>query len=162
MRDIEITTAMLRKVTAEIPTSLQHAVDPAWLSPVLAHLSGGAAILDVELVEEIRAMAAKVRVAIRFANTPDDVYRLCIKGFLDYDLAGAAANITAMREALFYAEIGPQLSMRIPACVAVAINRDNSQAILVMAGSLSTMLVGPLGRWHNVGSGLFRSSIGEP
>lgn len=135
--DVPITPAMLQEVHADIPTQLKQALDPTWLSGVLTHISAGSAILSLDFVEEIKAMAAKVRIAVSFENAPDKVYRLCIKGFLDYDLASPAANITALREALFYSEIGPHLGMRVPPCAAVVINRDTSQAILVMGDMIA-------------------------
>jgi len=137
MQEVTIVPSMLKEVQAEIPDTLEHALDPTWLSGVLAHLSGGSAVATVELADVIKAMAAKVRAAVTFENEPDKVYRICIKGFLDHDLGANAGGITTLRESSFYAEVAPRIDMRTPPCAAVVIDRKNHRAILVMADMIA-------------------------
>ena len=41
VQEIEITQSMLQEVTAPVPETMEGALDPEWLSLVLAHLSNG-------------------------------------------------------------------------------------------------------------------------
>jgi hypothetical protein len=128
---------MLKEVETEVPETLEKALEPAWLSQALAHISGGAKVATVELAETIKTMASKARVAITFEGAPDKVYRLCLKGFLDYDLNANGAGLTTLRESDFYAQLAPQLGMRTPPCVALVTDRVNCRCILIMADMIA-------------------------
>lgn len=119
------------EVRAQIPDTLEQVLDPRWLGTVLASLSGGAPVASVELTEVVKAMAAKVLVAIRFAGD-ERVHRFCIKGFLDHDLGADAGGATTLREADFYLKIAPRLSMRTPPCRVVVAEREASRCVFVM------------------------------
>jgi aminoglycoside phosphotransferase (APT) family kinase protein len=114
-----------------VPATLQEAIDPAWLAAALAPVSGGAAIADVTLTELVKAMAAKVRIAVRFANNPDRVHHYCVKGFLDSDQDPASTSAVTSREASFYSEIAPHISMRVPACPAV-VTDASGRTVMIM------------------------------
>ncbi len=114
-----------------IPETLQEAIDPAWLGEALASVSGGSPIVEVELTEVVKAMAAKVRVGVRFANDPDTLHHYCVKGFLDTDQDRQSTGEVTTRESNFYSRIAPHLSMRVPACPSV-VTDDNGQAIMIM------------------------------
>lgn len=116
-----------------IPTSLEQALDPAWLSLALAPRSGGEAVLKVELAEVIRTMASKLRIAVRFANAPDVLHRYCLKAFLDSPDNAGMGGVTTLREADFYQRIAPQLSMRTPPCAAIVVDREAGNGLLIMA-----------------------------
>jgi len=137
VKEIEITSDMLLEVNAEVPDTLEGALDPEWLSTALAHISGGAKVASVELADIVKAMAAKVRVAVTFEGMPDQVYRICIKGFLDHDLAPGAGGVTTLRESDFYAQIAPQISMTTPPCVALVTDRVANRCILVMSDMIA-------------------------
>lgn len=115
-----------------IPTTLQGALDPQWLGQVLTPISGGRAVVSVELSELIRTMASKARIAVRFEGDPS-THHLCLKAFLDNDEAAALGGITTLREAEFYRQIAPQLTMRTPPCVAIAVDHAAGRGILIMA-----------------------------
>lgn len=132
MKEMPITQTMLREVEAEVPETLDGALDPTWLSRALAHLANGSPVARVELADVVKAMASKVRIAVVFQNQPDAVYRLCLKGFLDHDLGAGAGGISTLRESDFYARIAPQLSMRTPPCAAIVTDRGANRCILVM------------------------------
>jgi aminoglycoside phosphotransferase (APT) family kinase protein len=114
-----------------VPATLQEAIDPAWLAAALAPFSGGAAIASVELTELVKAMAAKVRIAVRFADEPNRVLHYCVKGFLDSDLDPVSTGAVTTREASFYAEIAPHISMRVPQCPGV-VTDASGRAIMIM------------------------------
>ena len=138
MQEIEITSSMLKEVEAEVPDTLQAALSPEWLSTALSHLGNGAKVATVELADVVKAMAAKARVAVTFEGEPDKVYRLCLKGFLDYDMSSAEGGLTTLRESDFYAQIAPQLTMRTPPCAALVTDRKHMRCILIMADMIAT------------------------
>lgn len=119
------------EINADIPDTLEHALDPAWLCVALAPLSGGRAVTAVELAEVVKAMAAKVRVEVRFDGDLPPL-QLCIKGFLDHDLGANAGGITTLREADFYLKIAPEISMEVPSCLVVVADRPTFRCVFVM------------------------------
>ncbi|HEY8386606.1 MAG TPA: phosphotransferase [Porticoccaceae bacterium] len=136
-QDVEITQSMLQEVVAPVPETMEGALDPQWLSRVLAHLSGGRPVSSVELADVVKAMAAKVRVALTFEGEPDKVYRLCIKGFLDFDLGADAGGITTLREADFYTRVAPCITMRTPPCAASVTDRAARRCVLIMSDMIA-------------------------
>lgn len=114
-----------------VPETLQGAIDPQWLGEALAPVSGGSAVLDVELTEVVKAMAAKVRIGVRFANDPETLHHYCVKGFLDTDQDRESSGETTTRESRFYTDIAPHISMRVPACPSV-VTDGAGQTIMIM------------------------------
>lgn len=115
-----------------VPDTLQGAVDPAWLTEALAPVSGGDRVVDVRLVETIRTMATKVRIAVTFARKPGTPLALCIKAFLDPGEHAAPGGITILRESDFYEQIAPHLTMRTPSCVVAIADREAGIGFLVL------------------------------
>jgi aminoglycoside phosphotransferase (APT) family kinase protein len=58
------------------------------------------------------------------------VHNFCLKAFLQKDIA-QRAGITAVREAMFYQRIAPNISMRVPRAIA-HIDQEENRAILFM------------------------------
>ena len=114
-----------------IPETLQEAIDPQWLTGALAPVSGGSPVVEVELTELVKAMAAKVRIAVRFANDPGQLHYFCVKGFLDTDQDRRSVGEVTLRESNFYSRIAPHIAMRVPACPSV-VQDGSGQAILIM------------------------------
>jgi len=138
VEQVEITKEMLREVSASVPMTREEALDPEWLSQVLAHISGGKKVATVELTDVVQAMAAKILVAVTFEGIPDKVYKLCIKGFIDFDMHSSAIHTVSMRESDFYLQIAPRISMRTPPCVAVVTNRTENLCIFIMADMIAS------------------------
>jgi aminoglycoside phosphotransferase (APT) family kinase protein len=114
-----------------VPETLQEAVNPEWLAAALAPVSGGAAIVAVEVTEVVKAMASKVRIAVRFANEPGRAHHYCVKGFLDTDLDRQGTGTVTTRESRFYTEVAPHISMRVPRCP-IAVTDGSGQAIMIL------------------------------
>jgi len=112
-----------------IPTTLQEALNPAWLQKALAEVSGGAAVTDIKTVDTLETIAAKVRFSVRFAGD-EKWYHYCLKAFLVPEIA-KRAGITAVREALFYQRIAPHVPMRVPRSIA-HVDLENNCAVLIM------------------------------
>jgi hypothetical protein len=113
------------------PRTLQDATDRDWLTEALAPVSGGAAIESLEVVEVIKTMATKVRFAVRFAGS-DESRGFCLKGFLDLDAATAKGGATTVREADYYGQVAPLITVRSPTCVSSIIDREEQQGVIIM------------------------------
>lgn len=137
MQQVTITNDMLVEVPATVPMTKEQALDPAWLSGVLSHLSGGKKVATVELADVKQAMAAKLLVAVTFEGMPDKVYRLCIKGFMDFDMDSSSVHTISMRESDFYLEIAPRITMRSPPCVAIVTDRSKNHCVFIMADMIA-------------------------
>jgi hypothetical protein len=111
--------------------TLQKATDKDWLTRALEPVSGGAAVESLEVVEVIKTMATKVRFAVRFAGS-DESRAFCLKGFLDVDAATAKGGATTVREADFYGQVAPLVSVRTPTCVSSIIDRHDQQGVIIM------------------------------
>lgn len=112
-----------------IPLTTAQALNPAWLTQTLAPLTGGATITAVEIVETIRTVATKIRFKITFNG---GTAALCLKAFLDVDPQMAKGGAVTVLEADFYEKLAPRLSIRRPACVATAIDREAQFGIVIM------------------------------
>ncbi len=119
----------------DVPVTIEQALAPSWLEAALAPISGGAAVTWVGDIITLETFAAKVRFGVRFAGD-DRTHRFCLKGFLQPDIA-QKAGVTAVREALFYQRLAPQLSMRLPRTTSI-IDRHQTQAILIMEDLVAT------------------------
>ena len=138
MSDAMITRDMLVEVFASVPTTKQGVLDPAWLSGVLAHLAEGRKVASVTLEDVKQAMASKLRVAVTFEGQPETVFRLCIKGFIDFDLDSSSAMHTiSMRESAFYLDIAPRISMHTPPCAVIVKDPAQHRCVFVMADMIS-------------------------
>ena len=113
------------------PHTFKEATDTAWLTRALTPVSGGAAVESLEVVEVIKTMATKVRFAVRFAGSAES-RGFCLKGFLDVDAATAKGGATTVREADFYGQVAPLVSVRTPTCVSSIIDRANQQGVIIM------------------------------
>lgn len=123
-------TAATSSAAPAVPRTMEEALDPAWLTAALAPISGGARVVSVELTDVLKTMASKARVAIRFENEPKRVHAFCLKAFLDDEIN--MGGPTTIREADFYSEIAPQLTMRTPRCPVVVLDRVTQNGILIM------------------------------
>jgi hypothetical protein len=113
-----------------VPVDLEQALDPLWLRKALAPISGGSPVIWVGTIDKLETMAAKVRFEVRFENEPDVTHALCLKAFLSAEKA-RTGGATAVREAKFYLEVAPHLTMRLPSANAI-IDHEANRAILIM------------------------------
>lgn len=125
-------TDQFAATTGEVPQTLARALDPQWLTPALATLTGGAPVTHVESVEVIRTMATKARFVATFEGAPSGGEALCLKAFLDVDAENARGGVVSIKEADFYAQLAPRLSVRVPACVAAIVDREAQLGIVIM------------------------------
>lgn len=114
-----------------VPAQLEEALDPAWLTQALVPVGGGAEVTAVDCVEVLRTVATKVRFTVSFDGQPG-THAFCLKGLLDVDTLTARGGATCVREADFYGQIAPHVTVRVPECVATVIDRERQQAIVIM------------------------------
>jgi hypothetical protein len=114
-----------------VPTTLEAALEPAWLAQALRGIGGGRAVTEVTVVEVIRTMATKVRFTVRFDGS-DELHAFCLKGFLDVGDAASQGGATTVLEADFYDKVAPHVGVRVPECVAAIIDRDAPLGVIIM------------------------------
>jgi aminoglycoside phosphotransferase (APT) family kinase protein len=125
-------TPQLSATTGEVPQTLERALDPQWLTVALSCLTRGARVTTVQTVEVIRTMATKARFVANFDGAASGGEALCLKAFLDVDAENARGGIVSIKEADFYAELAPKVSVRVPTCVAAIVDRDAKLGIIIM------------------------------
>ena len=116
-------------VTGEVPQTLVRALDPDWLTQALSPVTGGAPVTAVDTVEVLRTMATKVRFTASFGGKTEG---FCLKAFLDVDAGNAGGGVVSIKEADFYAELAPRLSVRVPTCVAAIVDREAQLGVVIM------------------------------
>lgn len=107
------------------PETMDHAMDPRWLSQALSGLTGGAPITHVEVAEVIVTVAKKVRFRVTWEGGSA---ALCLKAYLDREQKGNQRAI----EAEFYRQLAPHLPVRLPECVTTVIDPDSGQGLIFM------------------------------
>lgn len=120
---------MLDVTGLDVPTTLEAALDPAWLSAALA--GAGQGVQSVEVLEVIRTVATKMRFAVTFEGQ-EQPQAFCLKGFLDVDEATAKGGPTTVLEADFYRDISARITVRTPPHVATIIDRAAPRGIVIM------------------------------
>ncbi|HKX78995.1 MAG TPA: aminoglycoside phosphotransferase family protein [Novosphingobium sp.] len=115
-----------------LPFTLADALDPAWLSRVLAPLTGGHGIRHVETVDTAGSVATSARITVAWDGGEAD---LCLKAFLDLPPTGPGSVGAAdgrLREFRFYQQIAPHLRARIPVAVATLVDEERAQGVVIM------------------------------
>jgi hypothetical protein len=69
MSDIKSTEPLPAQPNLHVPTTLEEALDAAWLTEALASVGQGAKVTAVKTVEVIKTVATKVRFTATFDST---------------------------------------------------------------------------------------------
>ncbi len=110
-----------------IPENIEQLIDREWLSMALAPVTGGVPVETVELLNVIEKLASMVRIGVRLQGDPDRLHCFCLKAFLGWD-----RDPVTIREADFYSQIAPHISMRVPGLANAVIDRKAERGILIM------------------------------
>jgi hypothetical protein len=116
----------------EVPTTLERALDPAWLTMALEPVTGGAPVTEVKTVEVLKTVCTKVRFTAAFEGAQGGAEAFCLKAFLGDEGRSAQSGSTSIRECDFYLELAPKLSVQTADCVATVIDREGSAAAFIM------------------------------
>ncbi|AIT81428.1 phosphotransferase [Novosphingobium pentaromativorans] len=115
-----------------IPRTLDGALDPEWLTAVLAPIAYGDRVSRVEVVDPLqinqRIKATIVRFRAHFESGRSEA--LCLKGFLDRP--EVKPSLAGMRETRFYTDIAGKVAFRHPAPVAMPFDEESQQGIRYM------------------------------
>ncbi len=131
MSDVQSTRPIPAEPKLRVPSTLDEALDPAWLSEALASVAQGGKVTAVETVELIKTVATKVRFKATFdgaAGTQD----FCLKGLLDVDEMTKMGGSTCVLEGDFYLKLAAKLNVQVPEAIAVVTDREAKQSVLIM------------------------------
>jgi hypothetical protein len=114
-----------------LPTSLDEALNPDWLTRALAVESGGRRVTDAELVARIQDNPRKPLIA-RFKARYEDggSAAFCLK--VPESVTSAGAKHASVREAQFFLQVAPKIAVRTPPVVFAAIDEAQSVGLLLM------------------------------
>src|SRR3979411_2971873 len=96
-----------RELAMEVPTTLDAALDPEFLSLAL-----GREVASVETLELLKTRATKVRFAAKFDDGTRGSY--CLKGLLDVDEMSRMGGSTCVLEGDFYLRLAASLPLNLP------------------------------------------------
>lgn len=117
-------------MTRALPSTLEQALDPAWLTEVLTPVSFKARVTEVETVEILRTVATKVRFKAHFEDGSEGAF--CLKAYLDMEAGAGQSNITSVREADFYNLLASKVTVRTPECVTAPVDREAQIGVVIM------------------------------
>ena len=113
----------------DVPTTLDSALDPEWLSEALDDVGHGDRIVAIEQVDSSQTLAQKVRfrLTVERANGVQETRAYCVKAHLD-----GSPGADLLTEARFYGELAPLLDVRAPRAYYTAVDDAAQQAIIIM------------------------------
>ena len=112
--------------TEPAPTELGTVLDPAWLSRAL-----GVEVRSSVEVERLETLASKVRFGVTYAADSVGLPEaLCVKGY--FSESGRQWASLGAREARFYAELAPTLSVEVPRCLYTGIDPASGHGLVIM------------------------------
>jgi len=114
-----------------VPSTLEQAMAPEWLSQALATEAHGAAVSSVVTLDVNKTFATEVRFAVTFAGDANR-HAYCLKGLFGSGNTGGLARSAFVGEADFYCKVAPVVEIRVPECVSAVIDRDAVQSIVIM------------------------------
>lgn len=135
-------------MTTEIPRDAAE-IDAAWLEAALAERHPGARVDSVEVVDRAEVTNAHAWLRVRYAESAGAPESLFCKLLPQDPLRRPAIAATGMglREARFYAELAPKLSLRVPEAQVVRWRDDEEGAFVLLledlAASGCTVSTGP-------------------
>lgn len=114
------------------PTDLDRVLSPEWLSRALSTPDEPFEAGEVQVVETLKTMATKVRIAVEPASSADEVRTLCIKGFFGQPILHELASRATQAEANFYRQIAPGTRVAVPKAVYSAIDPASGHGLVIM------------------------------
>jgi hypothetical protein len=113
-------------VLSPAPTSFETVTSPAWLGEAL-----GARVARIEVVARGHSLASRARIRVEYADPGCTLpARLFLKGFFHPEDAGYVW--VGEPEALFFRDIAPSLTARIPRCFYAGVDPANRHGMAIL------------------------------
>ncbi len=121
-------------MTVSIPTTIEEAISPQWLSQAIAERFKGTRVTEIRNVDIVHAVAARAAIEVRYIGTHAEQLpsRLFVKGGFAPDTTHLLAGGAYYREARFYRELAPALDVGTPLCLYAGYDDDSRQGIVVL------------------------------
>lgn len=108
-------------------------VKPEWLSRALSQGRDPVTVTGVEVVETLGPSALKIRMKLTYdAPRPDLPDAACLKGIFDASLRQWLDGGAQQAEALFYRDVAPDLSIRVPKSFYAGVDAETKNGVIIM------------------------------
>lgn len=115
------------------PIDADVVVTPGWLSWALSQGRDPVTVNTVDVVETIGPSALKIRMKLIYetprADLPDAI---CLKGIFDPSLRQWLDGGAQQAEALFYRDVAPGLSIRVPRSLYAGVDAQTKNGVIIM------------------------------
>jgi hypothetical protein len=106
---------------------------PEWLSWALSRGREPVTVTSVEVVEILGPSALKIRMKLTYAApSPDLPAAICLKGIFDPSLRQWLDGGAQQAEALFYRDVAPGLSVRVPRSFYAEVDAETKNGVIIM------------------------------
>jgi hypothetical protein len=126
-------------MTAPIPSTIEQAISPAWLSAAISERHTGTRVTEVATVSIVKAVAARARITVDYdgRHVGELPTHLFVKGGFAPDTRHLLEGGAYYREARFYRDVAPQLDVGMPLCVHASVDEPSRQGVVVLEDLLS-------------------------
>lgn len=117
----------------EAPIDAAEVVTPAWLSQALSQGRDPVEVTGVEVIETLGPSALKIRMKLTYGEARSDLPEaICLKGVFDPALTAWLNSGAQQAEALFYRDVAPNLSVRMPRSYFSGIDAETKNGVIIM------------------------------
>lgn len=117
----------------EAPIDAAEVVTAQWLSQALSQGRDPVEVTSVEVVETLGPSALKIRMKLTYSEPRTDLPEaICLKGVFDPALTAWLNSGAQQAEALFYREVAPRLSVRVPRSYYSGIDAETKNGAIIM------------------------------
>ncbi|MCB2048964.1 MAG: phosphotransferase [Novosphingobium sp.] len=115
------------------PLDADLVVTPDWLSHALSQGRDPVTVDSVDVVETLGPSALKIRMKLTYDRPrPDLPDAICLKGIFAPSLRQWLDGGAQQTESLFYRDVAPGLSVRVPKCFYAGLDTDTKNGIIIM------------------------------
>lgn len=117
----------------EAPIDAAEVVTPEWLSKALSRGRDPVEVTNVDVIETLGPSALKIRMKLTYSDPrPDLPEAICLKGVFDPALTAWLNSGAQQAEALFYRDVAPSLSVRVPRSYFSGIDAETKNGVIIM------------------------------
>lgn len=115
------------------PLDVDNVLDTRWLSHALSIGRDPVQVTDFTVEETLGPSALKIRLALTYAQPHTELPdRLCVKGIFDPNLKAWLSSGAQQAEALFYRDVAPRLSLRVPRSYYSGFDPETMAGLVIM------------------------------